>query len=114
MQVKDLRRQRRIPFAGLIRLSWDERGDTHYCQAKCIDISENGLRVEAPVAIPAQTRISLRAEGLKLSGTAVLKNIVRRGGSKHILGLQLGQALQEKALAAANLIPARLPHREFL
>lgn len=67
--------------------------------AKCLDLSEGGLRVEAPQSIPARTPVSLRAEGIQFSGNASVKH-QRRQGSNYVLGLELSEALRDKVLAA--------------
>ena len=103
MRIGNSRRHDRVPYTGPIRLAWDEGGEPRYVQAKCIDISAGGLRVEAPAAIPPQARISLSIQELKLSGSARLKNVTRRG-AKYTLGLELSQTLQEKALLAIRQV----------
>jgi len=113
MRTGNSRQHGRIRYTGPVRLAWDERGEPRYAQAKCIDLSPNGLRVEAPVGMPPRSRISLRIEELKLSASALLKHVARRG-SKYILGLELSHALQEKALAAINEASARDRHSEKL
>jgi hypothetical protein len=96
---KDSRRHRRVPYIGPIRLVWEDNGQSRFVQGKCIDVSESGLRVESAVPIPLRSRISLNAEKIKMSGSATVKH-VERFGAKYILGLELSQALHDKALAA--------------
>jgi hypothetical protein len=97
--TKEARRHRRLPLAGLVRLTWEDvRGEIRFTQAKCIDISEGGLRVEALSMIPAGSRVSLNAEPIKLSGGATAKHVMRYGG-KYTVGLELSQAAGEKTLA---------------
>ena len=99
MRAGNTRRFGRTAYAGGIRLGWDERGELRYLQAKCLDISTGGLRVEASAGIPLQSRVSLRVDELNLSGSAILKHVERRG-SKYVLGLQLSQTLHAKTMAA--------------
>lgn len=96
--MKDARRHRRIPYIGPVMVSWDERGETRYARGKCIDVSEGGLRLELPVAVPPGTGISLRAERMSISGSARVRHMTRYGG-KYLVGVELGQALHEQALA---------------
>lgn len=112
MRTGNSRRHARVTYTGPIRLAWDEGGEPRYAQARCIDLSAGGLRVEAPVGIPAQSRILLKVEELKLAGSARLKNMTRRG-SKYILGLELNQTLHEKALAAISQSSASQTHAEI-
>lgn len=55
--------------------------------------------MEVPVPVPVRASISIRAEKIRLSGSATVKH-VERYGSKYILGIQMNQILQEKTLAA--------------
>ncbi len=97
---KDVRRHRRIPYVGVVRLTWeDAQGQPRYTQAQCIDVSESGLRVQVNMPVAARTRLMLNAERIKLSGSASVKH-VERYGSKYILGLELSEVLREKTLAA--------------
>ena len=66
---------------------------------KCLDISEEGIRVEVPESIPARTNVMLRAEQLNLTGSAIVKHIERQGLS-YFLGLELSQALLARTLDA--------------
>jgi hypothetical protein len=89
---KDIRRHRRIPYLGPIRISWEEQGQPRFAMARCIDISEAGLRIESPAPIRAGASIQLGAERIKLTGSATVKNVVRNG-SKYLVGLQLTRAM---------------------
>lgn len=103
MANTNIRRHGRIPYTGPVRVSWqDSDGQSRYMMAKCIDVSEGGLRIESSEPIPARAVILLNAERLKVSGSATVKHVVRRG-SKYLLGVELNAALLEKALTAATL-----------
>ncbi len=98
MATKDIRRHHRIPYVGPVRLSWeDDQRRAKFILAKCVDISETGLRVEVSEPIPVRTNLQLRAERINLGGSATVKHSVRYG-SKYLLGLQLSQVLQDKTL----------------
>ena len=87
MSERNIRRHHRIPYTGPVRISWQTSdGLARYIRGNCLDVSEGGLRVEAPESIPARTLILLNAERLKLSGSATVKHAERRG-SKYILGV---------------------------
>lgn len=102
MSERNIRRHRRIPYSGPVRISWqDGNGQPAYIQGKCLDVSEGGLRVESPQPVPARTLIAFNAERLKLSGSATVKHVQRRG-PKYILGLELNAALLERTLALAT------------
>jgi hypothetical protein len=89
---KNNRRHRRIPYVGPIRICWEEQGQQCFAAARCIDISEDGMRVEVAKAIQPGTRLLLSVERLKLAGAASVRRMDRTGG-KYLLGLQLTQAM---------------------
>jgi hypothetical protein len=96
---KDTRRHTRIPFLGAVRISWeDAHGLRKYAQGRCLDVSEDGLRIDAPEPIPLHSTVSLRAEAIDLAGSATVKHVARRG-TKIVLGLELSHALRDRALA---------------
>ena len=98
--TNDARRHRRVSWIGPVRLSWENsRGESRFAHAKCIDVSENGMRIECPVPVESGTRILLNAERIKLSGAATVKHLTRYGG-KYIVGVELAQSAAEKTIAA--------------
>lgn len=103
MTQKNIRRHGRIPYTGPVRVSWQGAdGLARFAMGKCLDVSEGGLRIETTEQIPARAVILLNAERLKISGSATVKHVVRRG-TKYLLGVELNAALLEKALTAATL-----------
>ncbi len=99
MPRKETRRHVRVPYLGAVRISWeDARGLSNYGLGKCVDVSEDGMRIEVAEAIPLRSSVSLRAEGINFSGSATVKHVARRG-SKFVLGLELNYALRDQVLA---------------
>jgi PilZ domain-containing protein len=99
---KELRRYQRIPFAGLLRIcSEDAHGNAVYGRAKCIDLSQGGVRIEALTPISVGTFLSLRSDTLNLGGQARVKQIAQKG-AKYFLGLELSQPLSSQTLAAVR------------
>ena len=93
------RRHERILYNGPVRISWeDERGEIMYAAGKCVDISEAGLRIEVSEPVPMRTYVTLRADRINISGTAVVKHIARRS-TRYILGLELSQQMRDQAFA---------------
>jgi hypothetical protein len=95
--TKDLRRHRRIPYPGPIRISWEDQGQPRFAMAKCIDISESGLCIESPQPVRPGANIQVGAERIKLAGAATVKHVVRNG-SKFLLGVQLTQVMRGQTL----------------
>jgi|SRR5579872_1219449 len=98
---KEGRRSRRLPYTGPVQVSWEERGETRFARGRCIDVGESGLRIELPVGIAQATEIRLNAERVRISGSARVRH-TERYGSKYLIGVELSQALQAKALEALN------------
>ena len=96
---KDHRLHHRVPYCGPARIAWDdERGLTRFANAKCIDVSQGGLRIEAAEPIPLLSRLSLRVDRINISGSATVRNVAWRG-CKYILGLNLSQTQPAEILA---------------
>jgi PilZ domain len=102
MSKKDNRLHHRVLYSGQARIAWeDEQGLTRFAHAKCIDVSQGGLRIEAAERIPLLARISLRADRINLSGSATVRNVGWRG-CKYILGLNLSQTQPAEVLALVH------------
>ena len=101
MSTKEARRNRRIPYSGSVRLSWEDPRGSRFALGRCIDISETGLRVELPVTIPMHTAVLLTAERIGLSGSASVKHLARFGAieipREHYL-TKLAEALNREAI----------------
>ena len=95
---KDVRRYQRIPYAGPIRVSWEERGQPCFAIGKSIDISQRGMRIEVIPAVPSGITVQLAVERIRFAGSAAVKR-VGRSGSKHLLGLELLHPVPEKTIA---------------
>jgi len=99
MSKKDFRRHHRVPYIGRVRISWeDSPGLPKFAAAKCLDVSEGGMRLETLEPIKLYTILSLRAEQINISGSATVKH-VERHGSKYVLGLEMSQSLRDRTLA---------------
>src|SRR5580698_9747025 len=97
--AKNNRLHRRIPYLAPMRISWEQQGEQCFATARCLDLSETGMRVEVTQQVPRGTRILISAERLKLSGAASVRRMERYGG-KFLLGLQFAQALPADKIAA--------------
>jgi hypothetical protein len=104
--TKETRRHQRSLYTGPVRVSWEESGGLiKYTEAKCLDVSEGGLRMEARVLIPRNTSVTLRVERINLAGSASVKHVARRG-SKFVLGLRLSSELRAGVLSLPPAPPA--------
>ena len=100
MATKEARRHPRLPYAGPVRLCWEDslRGPL-FAQGRCIDVSETGTRLELPIPIPVHAAVSVTTDWMGVAGSASVKN-VKRFGAKYVIGLQFNQALPPKARQA--------------
>ena len=103
MTKRDLRQSGRQSYAGPVEVSWVEpTGESKFVRGKCLEISDTGMRLELPIAIPLHILVSLRLSGLHLTGTGSVRH-VRRTGVKYMAGLEMSQrwrdAVSAKALA---------------
>lgn len=89
---KERRQQARLGYLQAVRISWTSpRGEPQYTQAKCLELSESGLRLETREQIPSGSYVTFFASP-KLSGTGVVRH-VSHVGTKYILGLAFNQPI---------------------
>jgi hypothetical protein len=98
ISTKDKRHNRRIHCVKPIRVSWEENGEPRFVYAKCIEISENGVRIELPYPVRTGSRILLREDSLGLATSATVKHLIRKGG-KCMLGLHLREGIRARTIA---------------
>jgi hypothetical protein len=95
MPNRDLRRNKRTAYSGAIEVSWVEsNGEPRFVRGRCLDLSEDGLRMELPIALPVRTVVTLRFDRIHLAGTASVR-YMRRAGMKFVLGFELSQHLAQ-------------------
>lgn len=92
---KEARRSPRTPYAGSVRVSWEDSHGPHFAPGRCIDFSDTGVRIEVPVSIPMYTSVMLTTNQLGFSGSASVKH-VSRFGAKYLVGLQMNGVLPAK------------------
>lgn len=89
----DLRRRNRESSDGKVVVAWrDERGNDNVANAKALDVSDVGVRLEMPVPIRVQTYITMRAEKLGLHGQASVRHCSRKG-SRYVIGAEFSAGL---------------------
>jgi hypothetical protein len=90
---KNNRRHKRVPYGAQIRISWEDRGIPYFATARCIDLSEEGMRVEVGQPVSPGTMLMVAAENIKFAGAASVRRVDHHG-AKYTLGLQLTQAIR--------------------
>jgi len=94
MQVQhpDIRSCERRPFQGAVQVSWQARsGEMKLIRAKCLDLSDQGMRIECQQAFEVRANVYLQAPAFGLVGNASVR-YCRRSGMKHIIGLMFSAA----------------------
>jgi hypothetical protein len=75
-------------------------GGQKYTQARCLDISASGMRIETPAPIPERSYVSISAEKIGLVTNASVRSVLR-AGMKYRIGLEFScpiKALAERLL----------------
>ena len=92
---KDIRRGERRPLEGVVQVSWQARpGETRMMRAKCLNVSDNGLRVECAQKIDLRTNVYVQAPTFGLMGNATVR-YCQPCGTKHVIGLMFGSLISQ-------------------
>ena len=105
MNTKNHRRHRRIPYLAPMRICWEDQGEPCFAIARCIDLSEGGIRMELNRQVPRGVRLQIAADRLNLSGSATVRRS-DRFGAKYLLGLQFNQPMPTSKIAEIEGVPA--------
>jgi PilZ domain len=105
MITKNHRRHRRIPYLVPMRISWEDQGEPCFATARCIDLSQDGIRMELNQQVPRGARLQIAAERLNLFGSATVRRS-ERYGAKYPLGLQFTQPMPTSKIAEIEGGPA--------
>jgi hypothetical protein len=98
-QHSEKRRSPRFELKTQIRLSWtDHDGHFHFADARCIDVSETGIRVEVAGRLDSTCYINVRAEKLGINNSARVRSLNQKGLKNHV-GLEFNGGWRWKALA---------------
>jgi hypothetical protein len=88
-----LRRHPRQAFDGMVQLSWkDARGLVKSVQARCLDLSAEGARLETDIPIPARTRVTLYSAKYGGLGAASVRHC-QRLALRYSLGIEFTSSL---------------------
>jgi hypothetical protein len=99
---RGLRRHERTEESATVQVMWKDRdGGDKFAQARTLDISELGMRIEVPEAVPERSYVILRCDKLKLSGTASVRSCQRKG-NRYWIGLEFSVGMKWKRPEAAQ------------
>jgi hypothetical protein len=106
-RTEDIRNGERRPFQGAVQVSWQARsGETKTMRAKCLDLSEQGARIECENPLEFRSNVYLQAPAYGLMGNATVR-YCRRRGIKHIVGLLFSSAAGEAEQGRKRLARGR-------
>jgi PilZ domain len=86
------RRYDRYSISASLQIGWDtESGEARFSQAKCLDVSDQGMRLETPQPIPVRSLIMIRANtrGLRIPGQGSVRYCIRSGQGYRV-GVEFG------------------------
>ena len=93
---RDLRRRRREASDSSVLVMWcDEAGEDRYVNARALDVSEIGLRLQIPVRIRERSYVTLRSDALGIHGRASVR-YSKRSGNAYIMGVEFAAGLKRQ------------------
>ena len=91
-----LRRHERTTECAPVQVMWKDRsGGDKYANARALDISESGMRIEVPEPLQERSYVTLRSDKLKLNGTASVRTCIRNG-NRYWIGLEFSVGMKWK------------------
>jgi hypothetical protein len=91
----DLRRSDRQSCDHSVTVLWrGSTGEDKFVNAKALDISESGIRLQMPEALQKQTYLMLSATKLGLMGKGSVRHCTRLRGSKFAIGVEFTAGLR--------------------
>lgn len=80
-----MRRHARQPFETQVQVTWkDSRGQLKNIRARCVDLSDEGARLETDTPIPSRTSITITSARYGSLGTASVRHCVRHTLRYHV------------------------------
>jgi len=91
-----MRRHERTENYETVQVMWKDRdGGDKYANARTLNISELGMRIEVPEPLQERSYVILRCDKLKLSGTASVRSCQRKG-NRYQIGLEFSVGMKWK------------------
>jgi hypothetical protein len=96
MTRKTGRQHDRNHAVATVLVLWDDTtGHEKFAHARSFDISETGLSVELPEAVPVRSFVTLRSDRFGIQGRAQVRHCSRKG-MKYLVGLEFSAGLRWK------------------
>jgi hypothetical protein len=78
----------------MVKIMWcDSSGHDKFANVMALDISEMGMRLKVPEALPVQCCVSMRSEKLKLHGQASVRHCSRLG-TNYAIGFEFARGVR--------------------
>jgi len=111
--MSERRRYPRIPYAGLVFVSWKTLdGQRNHVLGRTFNISQGGIVVDLLTRIPVGSSVKVRAYGLNLDGIGTVKRVIWVTGG-YVMGLELGEVIDASVLAEMSAAPTQLVSTSF-
>jgi hypothetical protein len=96
MTSKGTRRHDRTEHAEIVQVMWKDRdGGDKFTNARTLNISEVGMRIEVPEPLQERSYVTLRCDKLKLNGRASVRTCHRKG-TRYLVGLEFSVGMKWK------------------
>ena len=92
----DLRRRRRERSDSTVLVMWcDEAGEDRYTNARALDVSDSGLRLQMPMRIRERSYVTLRSDALGIHGRASVR-YCSRVRNTYLIGVEFAAGLKRQ------------------
>lgn len=96
MTTNGIRRHERTERSETVQIMWKDRdGADKFANARTLDISELGMRIEVPEPVQERSYVALRCDKLKLNGRASVRSCQRKG-NRYLVGLEFSVGMRWK------------------
>ena len=97
MTSRGTRRHDRTEYAEIVQVMWKDRdGGDKFTNARTLNISEVGMRIEVPEPLQERSYVTLRCDKLKLNGRASVRTCHRKG-TRYLVGLEFAVGMKWKS-----------------
>ena len=86
--MRENRKYPRLPYDAPMQVSWVASGQAFSTQAKCVELSVAGVRVQMSEPVSVGTLVRLRNDEIDFMGTGTVRHVEPIGSLFHV-GLEL-------------------------
>ena len=90
---KERRRHPRHAINSAVRVHVEGASGSFWASGRCVEISESGIRIEIPEAIPVRGRVNFVIDAPPLQGSGLVRHCARHG-LKHVIGVEFSGGLR--------------------